>query len=339
MTVSADHGRTGGQITGPVLVTGAAGFIGSHVAEHLLNAGVDVVGIDNFDPMYDVGLKRANIRDVQRTAPAGGARFHFHECDLNDTARLSGVVDATRPRGVIHLAAKAGVRPSILDPVGYCTANVTATAALLGHAQRLGCDRFVMASSSSVYGNSPSVPFSESHDVSMPISPYAATKKACELIGHTHWHLTRMPVACLRFFTVYGPRQRPDLAIQMFMMRIARGEQIPVFGEGTSRDYTYIDDIVHGVIAAYRRIPELGFRVWNLGSDHPVGLDEMIDTIARTVGRPADIVRKPMQPGDVMRTWADLSLVRADLGYRPSTDFASGVARQWEWNVGRQATA
>ncbi len=324
-------------ITGPVLVTGVAGFIGSHVAARLLSSGVDVVGIDNLDSMYDPRLKRANLQmlaDVSGkgdgSAPAGTLRFL--EADLNDAASVMSFLETVRPRGVIHLAAKAGVRPSILDPVGYCTANVTATAALLTHAGKLGCDRFVMASSSSVYGNSPTAPFSESQDVSHPISPYAATKKACELIGHTHWHLTRMPTACLRFFTVYGPRQRPDLAIQMFMGRIARGEPLTLFGEGTSRDYTYIDDIVDGVLSAYERIPALGYRVWNLGSDHPVGLDEMVDTICRVVGRRVEITRKPMQAGDVVQTWADLTLVRRELDYAPKVGFEQGVRHQWEWN-------
>lgn len=315
---------------GPVLVTGAAGFIGSHVAGRLRGMGIDVLGVDNFDPMYDVAAKRRNLACVE--ASNGSGSFAFLEADINDAATLLPWLKGRRPRGIIHLAAKAGVRPSILDPVGYCTANVTATAALLQHASALGCDRFVMASSSSVYGNSKDAPFSEEQDVSNPISPYAATKKACELIGHTHWHLTQMPVACLRFFTVYGPRQRPDLAIQMFMSRVARGESLTLFGEGTSRDYTYIDDIVEGVVAAYARIPRFGYRVWNLGSDQPVSLDDMVQGIMRAVGRTVEIHRRPMQPGDVVRTWADLRRVRAELGYAPSTTFAEGVARQWEWN-------
>lgn len=320
-------------VSGPILVTGAAGFIGSHVAERLLRAGVDVLGVDNFDAMYNPALKRANLGELRRAATErGSGRLEFLEADLNDAAVLAPWLQGLRPKGIIHLAAKAGVRPSILDPVGYCTANVTATAALLSHASGLGCERFVMASSSSVYGNSPRAPFSEEQDVSNPISPYAATKKACELIGHTHWHLTRMPVACLRFFTVYGPRQRPDLAIQMFMARVARGEPLTLFGEGTSRDYTFVDDIVDGVLSSYVRIPEHGYRVWNLGSDHPVGLDDMVQTICRVVGRSVEITRKAMQPGDVVRTWADLTRARAELAYTPSTDFEDGVLRQWKWN-------
>ncbi len=317
-----------------MLVTGAAGFIGSHVVGRLLRGGVNVLAVDNYDPMYDVGIKRANIAQVRKLAKQPGAgSFELLEDDLNDALLLSVFLERDPPRGVIHLAAKAGVRPSILDPVGYCTANVTGTSVLLAQAARLGCERFVMASSSSVYGNSPVVPFSEEHDVSCPISPYAATKRACELIGYTHWHLTGMPTACLRFFTVYGPRQRPDLAIQAFMQKIAAGTKLELFGEGTSRDYTYIDDIVDGVILAYLNIPRLGYRVWNLGGNHPVSLDEMVGTIMEVVGKRVEIERRPMQAGDVMRTWADLSRVGAELGYAPRTGFADGVRRQWEWNL------
>jgi UDP-glucuronate 4-epimerase len=190
----------------------------------------------------------------------------------------------------------------------------------------------VVASSSSVYGNAPKVPFAETDDVSTPISPYAATKRACELMGYTHWHLTGMPTAMLRFFTVFGPRQRPDLAIQSFMLRIARGEPIRMFGDGTtSRDYTYIDDIVTGVLAAYDRIPRHGYRVWNLGGQSPVSLRDMIATIGRVVGREPRVDHGPMQPGDVNRTWADLTRSRAELDYGPATGFEEGLQRQWAW--------
>jgi UDP-glucuronate 4-epimerase len=321
-----------------VLVTGVAGFIGSHTAERLLRSGVDVAGVDNFDGMYDARLKRANVAELVQCASKGGSgKLHMLEADLNDGPALTRFMDETRPTGVIHLAARAGVRPSIQDPVGYCTANVTATAALLVQASRVGCERFVMASSSSVYGNSDQAPFSEEMDVSRPISPYAATKKACELIGHTHWHLTRLPVGCLRFFTVYGPRQRPDLAIQMFMTKVAKGESLTLFGQGTRRDYTYIEDIVDGILASYERIPTHGYRVWNLGSDHPVGLDDMVETICSAVGRRVEITRRDMQAGDVVQTWADLRRASAELGYRPRTSFEDGVRLQWEWNRGRMA--
>jgi UDP-glucuronate 4-epimerase len=192
--------------------------------------------------------------------------------------------------------------------------------------------RVVVASSSSVYGNASRVPFTEDDPVNEPVSPYAATKRANELQCHTHWHLTKMPTACLRFFTVYGPRQRPDLAISTFLGKISRREDISVFGDGSSsRDYTYIDDIVSGVVASYERIDQHGYRVWNLGGSAPVRLDEMLATISRVVGHEPKITRLPMQPGDVLRTWADLSRSSRELGYSPTTGFEDGVRKQWEW--------
>jgi nucleoside-diphosphate-sugar epimerase len=316
-------------MSSPILITGAAGFIGSHVAAALLARGQRVVGLDNFDPFYDRRTKERNLSEARAGAP--GNAFEFAECDISDQPSLAKLFDRFKPEGVIHLAAKAGVRPSLKDPVGYSRANVLGTSAILEEARRSGCQRVVMASSSSVYGNSPTVPFSETQDVSNPISPYAATKRACELIAHTHWHLTKMPTACLRFFTVFGPRQRPDLAISMFMRRIAAGETIPLYGEGTSRDYTFIDDIVAGVLASYDKIDKHSYRIWNLGGSHPVPLEEMVSTIARVVGREAKIERGPMQPGDVQRTWADLTRSTAELGFRPTTSFEEGVRRQWAW--------
>lgn len=313
----------------PVLITGAAGFIGSHVCAAMLRRGERVVGLDNFDPFYPREIKERNLAEVR--AGARENAFEFVPCDICDQGALAGVFEKAKPGGVVHLAAKAGVRPSLKDPAGYARVNVLGTATILEEAKRAGCERLVMASSSSVYGNSPTVPFSETQDVSNPISPYAATKRACELIGHTHWHLTKMPTACLRFFTVFGPRQRPDLAISMFLRRIASGETISLFGEGTSRDYTFIDDIVSGVLASFDRIDRHGYRVWNLGGSHPVSLEDMVATIARVVGREAKIERGPMQPGDVQRTWADLSRSGAELGFKPTTSFEEGVRRQWEW--------
>jgi UDP-glucuronate 4-epimerase len=312
----------------PILVTGAAGFIGSWTAQRLLGRGTAVVGVDNFDPFYDTARKRQNLREVA----ASGGSWSFAEADLADAGAMARVFAEHRPAGVIHLAAKAGVRPSIEDPVGYNRANVLGTMVVLEAARAAGCDRVVVASSSSVYGNAPKVPFAETDDVSTPISPYAATKRACELMGYTHWHLTGMPTAMLRFFTVFGPRQRPDLAIQSFMLRIARGEPIRMFGDGTtSRDYTYIDDIVTGVLAAYDRIPRHGYRVWNLGGQSPVSLRDMIATIGRVVGREPRVDHGPMQPGDVNRTWADLTRSRAELDYGPATGFEEGLQRQWAW--------
>jgi UDP-glucuronate 4-epimerase len=340
-----------------VLVTGAAGFIGSHVSCALLSRGDHVVGVDNFDAFYARDRKEANLRRVRSAARAGSlsdatsgtsrdARgcFELAEVDITDSSALRAVFARHKPVGVIHLAARAGVRPSIADPVGYTRVNVTGTAVVMEAAREAmpsGCGRIVVASSSSVYGNCPVAPFSETMDVSEPISPYAATKRACELLGYTHWHLSMMPTAMLRFFTVYGPAQRPDLAISRFIDLVSRGEPITMFGNGeTSRDYTYIDDIVAGVLAAYDRIGGTGtqgsegghgYRVWNLGNSAPVTLHEMIATVERVVGKRAVVRHEPASMGDVERTYADLTRARAELGYLPRVRFEEGVARQWAW--------
>jgi UDP-glucuronate 4-epimerase len=311
----------------PIVVTGAAGFIGSWTAQRLLGLGHAVVGVDNFDPFYASVIKQRNLSEVER---AGAGRFRAIHADIADAATMYALFADLNPKGVIHLAAKAGVRPSIEDPVGYARTNVQGTAVILEGARRAECERVVVASSSSVYGNASRVPFAETDDVGEPISPYAATKRACELLGHTHWHLTRMPTAMLRFFTVFGPRQRPDLAIHSFLVRIANGERIKMFGDGTtSRDYTYIDDIVSGVISAYDRIDRHGYRIWNLGGSAPVSLKEMIATIGRVVGKEPKVEPGPMMPGDVDRTWADPTRSAAELDYHPTTAFEAGVERQW----------
>lgn len=319
----------------PILVTGAAGFIGSHVASALMAKGLRVVGVDNFDPMYSPHLKRSNLLALEREVGSRRELFRFLEADIADNASVKQMFELFRPAGVIHLAARAGVRPSIADPVGYTRSNILATSNILAAAadhQATGCSRVVIASSSSVYGNSKTVPFNEDADVSQPISPYAATKRACELLGFTHWHLTQQPVAMLRFFTVYGPRQRPDLAIHKFLSKVSAGEEIEMFGNGdTSRDYTFVHDVVVGVLAAYERIPERGYRIWNLGSDRPIKLNELIAAIGRTVGNTPRIVHKPMQMGDVEHTWADITRSRQELGYRPATALDAGLAAQWSW--------
>lgn len=321
---------------GPVLVTGAAGFIGSHVCEHLLARRATVVGLDNFDPYYDPALKRHHVAAIESCAQRANVEFAFEVGDITDASAMRRIFERHKPVGVIHLAAKAGVRPSIADPVAYMRANVVGTSVLLEEARESRCARFVMASSSSVYGNASKVPFGEDDPVDAPISPYAASKRACEMIAHAHHALTRMPTACLRFFTVFGPRQRPDLAIQQFLQRISRGESIRMFGDGsTSRDYTYIDDIVAGVLASFERIDRYGYRIWNLGGSHPTSLREMIATIERVVGKAARIEPAPAQPGDVERTFADLARSRAELGYEPRTPFERGVRRQWEYMQAR----
>jgi UDP-glucuronate 4-epimerase len=314
-----------------IVVTGSAGFIGSHLCQALVARGTAVLGLDNLDPFYDPAIKLANQDATRAAADASPGTYVFREADIAEPEAFAIAAEGFRPTGVVHLAAKAGVRPSIEDPAGYARANVVATSEVLTAAHALGCARVVLASSSSVYGNASSVPFSEADTCIEPISPYAATKRACELLAHTHHHLTGQPVSCLRFFTVFGPRQRPDLAIAKFMRLIDAGEPITMFGDGsTSRDYTYIGDIVAGVLAAYDKTPAFGFRVWNLGSDRPVRLDELIDAIARVAGKPPVINRAGMQPGDVDRTWADVSRAREELGYAARTPLDEGLRAQWD---------
>lgn len=313
-----------------VIVTGAAGFIGSHVASTLLDRGATVLGLDNLDPYYDPARKRANLDALGRRAKAGA--FTHAALDVREAGGVRRAFEAFRPTTVVHLAARAGVRPSIADPAGYALTNVVGTQHVLDAAEAAGCRRVVCASSSSVYGNNEKTPFAESDPVDRPISPYAATKKACELIGYTHHHLTGASVAMLRFFTVYGPAQRPDLAISLFLSRIRAGEPIRLFGDGgTSRDYTFVEDVVSGVLSACERIDAHGYRVWNLGGDHPVTLSELVETVASVVGRAPVIERAPAQPGDVERTWADLTRSRAELGYAPRTALREGVERQYRW--------
>jgi UDP-glucuronate 4-epimerase len=310
-----------------LLVTGAAGFIGSHLCERLLAGGDRVTGIDNFDPFYPPAMKRANL-----SAARQHDRFDFHETDLRDTEAIRTLWQQTGPfDAVVHLAAKAGVRPSIADPVGYEQANVLATVNLLNLATRESPHpRFIFASSSSVYGNNQKVPFAEDDPVTEPISPYAATKRAGELISYTFHHLYALPVFCLRFFTVYGPRQRPDLAIHKFTARLLSGEPIDQFGDGlSSRDYTYIDDIIDGVTAAVDRCA--GYEIINLGNSEPVTLADMIATIEQATGVAATIRALPAQPGDVERTCADISKAGNLLDYHPTTNFADGVGRFVEW--------
>ncbi|MBX3358611.1 MAG: GDP-mannose 4,6-dehydratase [Phycisphaeraceae bacterium] len=323
------------EATAAILVTGSAGFIGSHVSQRLVAEGRRVVGVDNKDPFYPRALKEQNLAAVRAAASSSGGGFEFIEADICDTARLRDLMAQVRPEGVIHLAAKAGVRPSIADPTAYARVNVGGTASVLDAAAAAACSRVIIASSSSVYGNCrvpAGTPFGEGLDVSEPISPYAATKRACELIAYTHWRLTGMPTGCLRFFTVYGPRQRPDLAIRGFLAKVSRGEPIDMFGDGTSsRDYTFIDDIVTGVLAAYERVPSHGYRVWNLGGHEPVMLHDLVRLVSETVGREAIVNRKPMAPGDVERTFADLTRASAELGFHPTTRPPEGIARQWAW--------
>lgn len=306
-----------------ILVTGGAGFIGSHLCEALLSRGDRVIAYDNFDPFYDVAIKRRNVEALR-----SHDGFSLIEADIRDltaaTAAMAGV-DC-----IVHLAARAGVRPSIEKPLEYQDVNIGGLNVMLEAARARGIKRFVFASSSSVYGNNKKVPFSEDDPVDHPISPYAATKKAGELICHTYHHLFGMDITCLRFFTVYGARQRPDLAIHKFTKLIDAGEPIPVFGDGSMmRDHTYIDDIIRGVVASIDRTG--GFRVYNLGESRPVSLCDLIAAIETALGKKAIIDRRPVPPGDVQTTYADVSRAQAELGYEPRTHLADGLAKFVEW--------
>ena len=312
-----------------ILLTGCAGFIGSHTLDRLLAEGHQVIGVDNFDPFYDRALKTANIQDH-----VNHPDFELLEADLADVEtyqKLKFLVGNEPVGAIIHLAAKAGVRPSIEDPVGYQRANVIATQNLLEFAKDNEIKQFVFASSSSVYGVNPNVPWREGDHVLQPISPYASTKVSCELMGHVYSNLYGIRVLGLRFFTVYGPRQRPDLAINKFARLIEDGEPIPVFGDGsTRRDYTYIEDIVEGIMSSlhYNKTP---YEVVNLGNDKTVTLSVMIKTIEEVVGKSAIIDRQLEQPGDVPQTWADVTKAKKLFGYLPSTSFITGVERFIEW--------
>ena len=307
------------------LVTGGAGFVGSHLVDRLLADGWHVTVLDNFDPFYDVALKRENLRPHART-PA----FRLVTGDLRDAAAMRRDLDGAYDV-VFHLAAKAGVRPSIEDPIAYQEVNVRGTHQLLELCREWGIRQFVFASSSSVYGVNPDVPWREEDAVLRPISPYASTKVSGELLGHVYSHLFGIRFLALRFFTVYGPRQRPDLAIHKFTRLMRAGRPIPLFGDGgTSRDYTYVDDIVSGVMAAatWDGSP---YEVINLGNEHTVTLLDLVRSLEETLGVKAEIEWQPEQAGDVPRTWASIEKARTLLGYAPRTSLRQGLERFAEW--------
>jgi len=307
-----------------IVVTGGAGFIGSHLCEALLRRDHQVIALDNFDDFYDPAIKRRNVAEAAKSK-----RFRLAAGDIRDEHAVRGLIRDGIDI-VVHLAARAGVRPSIEQPLLYQDVNVRGTMVLLEAARDAGVDKFIFASSSSVYGNNEKVPFAESDNVDRPISPYAATKRAGELICHTYHHLYDMPITCLRFFTVYGPRQRPDLAIHKFARLIDAGRPIPVFGDGgMMRDFTYVADIVDGVLRAIDRCD--GYHIYNLGESRPVSVRELIALLEEALGKKAVIDRQPLQPGDVERTYADVTLARAKLGYQPSTDMRTGLAHFVEW--------
>ena len=313
--------------TAKILVTGAAGFIGSHVSERLLAAGHEVVGLDNFDDFYDPALKERNLERAR-------ASRHFEEArgDIRDPAAFYRLPDGIDT--VVHLAARAGVRPSIEDPRLYLDVNLTGTNVLLEFMRARGVRRILFGSSSSVYGDTAPVPFSESDPGDRPISPYAATKRSGELLVHSYAHLFGIEALCLRFFTVYGPRQRPDLAIHKFARLMSRGAEIPMYGDGsTERDYTEIDDILDGIQGALGWLCANpgAFDIVNLGGARTVSLSRMIATLADALGVRPRIRRLPSQPGDVRRTFANVSKAERMFGYSPNVPFERGVERFAEW--------
>jgi Nucleoside-diphosphate-sugar epimerases len=307
------------------LVTGGAGFIGSHLVDRLLDEGWRVTVVDNFDPFYDPAIKERNV------APhLGNERYTLHRLDIRDLAglrrHLTDEYDV-----IVHLAAKAGVRPSIQDPVTYQEVNVTGTQNMLELARERGIKQFVFASSSSVYGVNPNVPWREDDHVLLPISPYASTKVSGELMGHVYSHLYGIRFIALRFFTVYGPRQRPDLAIHKFARLMLEGRPIPFYGNGsTRRDYTYIDDVIQGVRAAMD-YDATSYEVVNLGNNRTVSLAEMVQALEDVLGVKATLERLPEQPGDVPQTWADVAKAEMLFGYQPGMSFEEGLRRFADW--------
>jgi UDP-glucuronate 4-epimerase len=308
------------------LVTGGAGFIGSHVCERLLHDGHHVWAFDDLNPFYDPQFKLRNLREIQSLARP----LHFIHGDITDRGALDEIFSSVKFDQVIHLAARAGVRPSLAEPALYQRVNVEGTVNVLEAARQNGVKKVTIASSSSVYGLNSRVPFSESDPIFSAISPYAASKLACEALGHTWHHIYKMDVAMLRFFTVYGPRQRPDLAIYKFAKLMTAGKPIPVFGDGSAaRDYTFVTDTVDGIIACTRK--EFGYEIFNLGESGTVSLARMIELLEAALGKKAVIDRQPLQPGDVPITFANISRARAMLGYNPQIKFEQGVKVFADW--------
>lgn len=304
-----------------VLVTGGAGFIGSHVVQRLLAAGREVVVLDDFNDYYDSSIKRANA--------AASAGATFVEGDIRDEKALARAFE-TKPDAIIHLAARAGVRPSLEQPDLYASVNLGGTFALLEACRQHGVRKFVFASSSSIYGDADRVPFREDEPDPRPVSPYGVTKQAGEHAVRLYHRLHGLRTSALRFFTVYGPRQRPDMAIHKFARLILEGKEVPLFGDGTTRrDYTYVDDAVGGILGALAR--DDGFEAYNIGESRTVELAELVGLIEKNLGKPARIKRLPEQPGDVKRTYADISKARANLGYKPETTIEDGIRKFCEW--------
>ncbi len=311
-----------------VIVTGSAGFIGSHLTQVLLEEGHTVTGIDNFDPFYHRSIKEANMASF-----INHPEFSFHEADLTNESDVNHLftkdIDV-----VVHLAGKAGVRPSIKDPQSYIDHNITATRVVLSAMQQNGIKKLAFASSSSVYGNNPHTPWHEELDVNNPISPYAFSKKACELLNHAWHHLYGLDIVNMRFFTVYGPRQRPDLAIHKFIHMIYNGIPLPLFGDGsTSRDYTYVTDTVSGIKGVMNYLMKNTgiFETVNLGNNRPVSLKDLVRTIAEATGIEPAINRLPMQPGDVNTTFASIEKANKLFGYQPKVTLEEGLEKFVMW--------
>jgi len=314
-----------------VLITGGAGFIGSHLVDRLLAEGEwQVTVVDDFNDFYDPAIKHENANRA-----AKNPNYRLFETDIRDKAALAKVFEQNRIQSIVHLAARAGVRPSLDQPHLYAETNINGTLNLLELARAHGIKQFVFGSSSSVYGINAKVPFSEDDPIRQPISPYAATKGAGELLCHTYTHLYGIRCVCLRFFTVYGPRQRPDLAIHKFARLISEGKPIPVFGDGTTRrDYTFVNDIIQGVRASIDYVGDSAksnYEVINLGESRTVELRELIALIEKELDMPAVIDRKPLQPGDVPQTYADISKARELLGYDPQTQIEEGIEKFVHW--------
>jgi UDP-glucuronate 4-epimerase len=308
-----------------ILVTGAAGFIGSHVCEHFIGLGHSVIGLDNFDPFYSKKIKQLNLAGVQKSK-----EFVFYDVDIRNGDVLKKIFSSSEIDTVIHLAAKAGVRPSIDSIADYYDVNVNGTISLLETMRINKVKRLIFASSSSVYGNNPKVPFSETDFVDNPISPYASTKKSGELLCHVYSHLYRFNITCLRFFTVYGPRQRPDLAIHKFTRLIDEGKPIPFYGDGsTARDYTYITDILNGITCAFENLD--GYRIYNLGESRLINLSELVRSIEIVLDKKAILTQLSLQSGDVNITHADISKAKEEIGYNPGTSFQDGIREFIKW--------
>jgi UDP-glucuronate 4-epimerase len=307
-----------------ILVTGSAGFIGSHLSEKLLELGHEIINLDNFNDFYDPLIKRNNIRTAELNP-----RYTLIEGDIRDERLLNHIFNTHKIDTVVHIAALAGVRTSIENPIEYIDVDIKGTVNLLEHSRIYGIKKFIYASTSSVYGLNPA-PFKESDNINSPISPYAAAKHAGELFCHIYNKLYGMSIVCLRFFTVYGPRQRPEMAIHYFARMIDEGKQISIFGDGSSsRDYTYVEDIVNGIVAAVNL--NCSFEIFNLGNSNPVKLNYLIDLIEKELGKPANRVYLTMQSGDVEHTCADITKSRAILGYNPSVPIEEGIKRFIHW--------